>query len=223
MNEEIIDLRDCITILKKRWWIIAIITVISIITSMILSFYVMTPVYEAQTTLIVKTEKTDEKGVVSNDQVSVTEKLAVTYGEIIKSRSVLEEVIKNLKLKATYEDLLKKIDISTVNDTQIIKIIVEDKNKSNAMRIANEIPKVFTQEAIRIADANSVEVIDKAKLPVKPVKPNKKLNIIVSAVLGIILGLAIVSVIEFFDNKIKTADDATKELGLPVLGVVPKE
>lgn len=197
--------------------------VISVSISAILSFYVMEPVYEAQTTLIVKTEKSSEKEIVSNDQVSVTEKLAVTYGEIIKSRAVLEEVINNLKLKESYEDLLSKISISTVNDTQIIKVVVEDTDKMKAMSIANEIPKVFTQEAIRIADANGVEVIDKAKLPKNAIKPNKKSNIILSAILGMIIGASIVLVRELFDNKIKTPDDAAKQLGLPILGVVPKE
>lgn len=223
MDEEVIDLRDCITILKRKWWVIAIITTISVSISFILSFYVMEPVYEAQTTLIVKTEKASKKEVVSNDQVSVTEKLAVTYGEIIKSRAVLDEVIKKLDLNESYESLLNKVSISTVNDTQIIKIVVEDKNRLKAMLVANQIPKVFTEEAIRIADANSVEVIDKATAPTNPVKPNKKSNMMLAGVIGIIVGASIVLVRELFDNKIKTAEDATRELGLPVLGVVPKE
>lgn len=223
MDEEVIDLRDCITILKRKWWVIAIITTISVSISFILSFYVMEPVYEAQTTLIVKTEKASKKEVVSNDQVSVTEKLAVTYGEIIKSRAVLDEVIKKLDLNESYESLLNKVSISTVNDTQIIKIVVEDKNRLKAMLVANQIPKVFTEEAIRIADANSVEVIDKATAPTNPVKPNKKSNMMLAGVIGIIAGASIVLVGELFDNKIKTAEDATRELGLPVLGVVPKE
>ena len=223
MDEKVIDLRDCITILKKKWWVIGIITIISVFISFVLSFYVMVPVYEAQTTLIVKTEKSDETKIVSSDQVNVSEKLAVTYGEIIKSRVVLDQVIKNLSLKESYNNLLKKISISTVNDTQIIKIVVDDKDKVKAMSIANEIPKVFTKEVIRIADANGVEVIDKAKIPTNPIKPNKRANIIIAAILGIIISASIVLIREFFDNKIKTADDATKELVLPVLGVVPKE
>lgn len=223
MEEKVIDLRELITIIRKRWKFIAIITIIFVSISVILSFYVMDPVYEAQTTLIVKTEKNEGTEIVSSDQVSVSQKLAVTYGEIIKSRVVLDEVINNLKLKESYENLLNKISISTVNDTQIIKIVVEDEDKLKAMSVANEIPKVFTKEVIRIADANGVEVIDKAKEPVNPIKPNKRSNIMIAAILGIIIGSSIVLIREFFDNKIKTADDATKELGLPVLGVVPKE
>lgn len=223
MEESVIDLREIITIIRKRWKFIAIITVIFVFISAILSFYVMKPVYEAQTTLIVKTEKVDETQIVSSDQVNVSQKLAVTYGEIIKSRAVLEQVIKNLSLKESYNDLLSKITISTVNDTQIIEIVVEDEDELKAMSIANEIPKVFTTEVIRIADANGVEVIDKAKLPENPIKPNKRSNVMMAGILGIMVGVSIILIREFFDNKIKTADDAAKELGLPVLGVVPKE
>ena len=223
MEESVIDLRDIIATVMKRWKFVAIITVIFVFISAILSFFVMKPVYEAQTTLIVKTEKVAETQIISSDQVNVSQKLAITYGEIIKSRVVLEEVIKNLKLKESYSDLLGKISVSTVENTQIIEIVVEDTNNLRAMSIANEIPKVFTKEVIRIADANGVEIIDKAKVSKNPIKPNKRSNIMVAGILGVVIGVSIILIREFFDNKIKTADDATKELGLPVLGVVPKE
>ena len=223
MEESVIDLRDIIATVMKRWKFVAIITVIFVFISAILSFFVMKPVYESQTTLIVKTEKVAETQIISSDQVNVSQKLAITYGEIIKSRVVLEEVIKNLKLKESYSDLLGKISVSTVENTQIIEIVVEDTNNLRAMSIANEIPKVFTKQVIRIADANGVEIIDKAKVSKNPIKPNKRSNIMVAGILGVVIGVSIILIREFFDNKIKTADDATKELGLPVLGVVPKE
>ena len=153
----------------------------------------------------------------------VSQKLALTYGEIIKSRKVLDEVIKNLDLKESNGSLASKISVSTVTDTQIIKVSVQDTNKSNAAKIANEIPKVFAKEAIRIADANGVEVIDKAQTPVNPVSPNKKMNILIAGVLGVMIGLFIIFIIEFLNTKIKTPQDIEKELGLPLLGVIPEE
>ena len=153
----------------------------------------------------------------------VSQKLALTYGEIIKSRKVLDEVIKNLDLKESNGSLASKISVSTVTDTQIIKVSVQDTNKSNAAKIANEIPKVFAKEAIRIADANGVEVIDKAQTPVNPVSPNKKMNILIAGVLGVMIGLFIIFIIEFLNTKIKTPQDIEKELGLPLLGEIPEE
>ena len=221
--EETIDLREYFGIIKKRFWIIALITVIAAVVSGIISFFMLKPVYEAKSTLIVNTEKNEETQMITGDQFSVTQKLAVTYGEIIKSRAVLESVISNLKLDSEYEDLVEQITVSPVQDTQIISISVQDTNKQKARDIANEIPKVFTKEAKRITKANDIQVIDKAILPKDAVKPNKMMNIAIAAVLGMMIGLFIVFLIEYLDNKIKTPQDIEKHLGLSVIGVIPNE
>ena len=174
--EETIDLREYFGIIKKRFWIIALITVIAAVVSGIISFFMLKPVYEAKSTLIVNTEKNEETQMITGDQFSVTQKLAVTYGEIIKSRAVLEDVIKNLKLDNEYEELANNVTVSPVKDTQIISISVQDTNKQKARDIANEIPKVFAKEAKRITKANDIQVIDKAILPKDAVKPNKMMN-----------------------------------------------
>lgn len=223
MEEEVIDLREYLSIIKKKWFIMAILCVVCVAASTVYSFFIAKPVYQAETTLIVKTEKTEGTNTVTSDQIKTTQQLAVTYGEIIKSRKVLDDVIKNLDLDESYGQLSGKISVSTVSDTQIIKVSVQDTNKSNAAKIANEIPKVFTKEAIRVADANGVEVIDKAQTPVNPVSPNKKMNILIAGVLGVMIGLFIIFIIEFLNTKIKTPQDIEKELGLPLLGVIPEE
>ena len=221
--EETVDLREYFGIVKKRFWIIALITTIAIVVSGAISFFVLTPVYEAKSTLIVNTEKNEETEMITGDQFSVSQKLTVTYGEIIKSRSVLEAVIKNLNLDDSYEDLVNNITVSPVKDTQIISISVQDTNKEKARDIANEIPKVFKKEAKRITKANDIQVIDKAILPQNPIKPNKMMNVAIAAVLGMMIGLFIVFLIEYLDNKLKTPQDIEKHLGLSVLGVVPNE
>lgn len=223
MEEEVIDLREYLSIIKKKWFIMAILCVVCVAASTVYSFFIAKPVYQAETTLIVKTEKTEGTNTVTSDQIKTTQQLAVTYGEIIKSRKVLDDVIKNLDLDESYGQLSGKISVSTVSDTQIIKVSVQDTNKSNAAKIANEIPKVFAKEAIRIADANGVEVIDKAQTPVNPVSPNKKMNILIAGVLGVMIGLFIIFIIEFLNTKIKTPQDIENELGLPLLGVIPEE
>ena len=223
MEEEVIDLREYLSIIKKKWFIMAILCAVCVAASAVYSFFIAKPVYQAETTLIVKTEKTEGTNSLSNDQVMVSQKLALTYGEIIKSRKVLDEVIKNLDLKESNGSLASKISVSTVTDTQIIKVSVQDTDNDNAAKIANEIPTVFTEEAIRIADANGVEVIDKAQVPINPVAPNKKMNILIAGVLGIMVGLFSIFLMEFLNNKMRTPQDIDRTLGLPLLGVIPEE
>lgn len=220
--EETIDLREYLAIIKKKAWIIAAITAVTTFVSAFLSFFVLSPVYEAKTTLIVNTDQKNDD-TITGDEFSVTQRLAVTYGEIIKSRTVLEPVIKNLGLDITYEELSKMITVSPVKDTQIINISVQDTNPLKAKDIANSIPEVFTKEVKRITKANSVEVIDKAVEPLSPIKPNKLMNVLIAFVLGIMIGLFVVFLIEYMDNKMKTPQDVEKHLDLPILGVIPKE
>lgn len=222
--EETIDLREYFQIIKKRAWIIALITVLAMITSGIMSFFILSPVYEANTTLIVNTEQNKEtNNMITGDQLNVTQKLTLTYGEIIKSRAVIDTVIKKLDLDMNYDEVSKMITVSPVKDTQIMSITVQDTNPKRARDIANSIPTVFTKEVKRITKANSVEVIDKAITPENPIKPNKVMNIVIAAVLGFMIGLFIVFILEYMDNKIKTPQDIEKHLGLPILGVVPNE
>ena len=221
--EETIDLREYFAIIKKRFWIIALLAIISALISGVISFFMLNPVYEAKSTLIVNADKQAETQIVTGDQITVTQKLAVTYGEIIKSRIVLDDVIKNLKLENTYESLSGQITVSPVNDTQIISISVQDTNPQKARDMANEIPKVFEKEAKRITKANDVQVIDKAILPKNPIKPNKVMNVLIAFVLGTMIGLFVVFLIEYLDNKMKTPQDIEKHLGLSVIGVIPNE
>ena len=89
-------------IAKKKLWII---TLLAIICGLI-SIFVLDPVYEASTTLIVNKELEDEsvRGNTSDD-LNFVQKLAVTYGEIIKSRTVITSTINRLNLNSTYEEI----------------------------------------------------------------------------------------------------------------------
>ena len=222
--DETIDLRDYFEIIKKRFWIIITLTLVCALASGLINFFVLKPVYQANSSLIVNTERNESSQIITGDQFSVTQKLAVTYGEIIKSRSVLGTVIENLRLNDTYENLVKHVIVSPVKDTQIISINVQDTNPKKARDIANEIPEVFKNESKRITDkANAIQVIDKATLPKEPIKPNKVMNIIIAAVVGMMIGLFIVFLLENLDNKLKTPQDIDKYLGIQMLGVVPSE
>lgn len=216
-----IDMKEYFQIIKKRSWIIVLITFVAITVSTIISFFVLSPVYEANTTLLVNSDKPPGIDVITIDQINVSEKLAITYGEIIKSKSVLEDVAKILGLKGGYKEVEDKISASSVKETQIISISVQDTNPQRAMDIANTIPDVFTKEVKRITNANSVQVIDKAILPIRPIKPNKVMNIIISSILGIVISLFVILLLEYIDNKIKSPHDIEQCLGISLLGVVP--
>ena len=67
----------------------------------------------------------------------------------------------------------------------------------------------------------NVQIIDRAEIPTKPIKPVPVVYMTVAGILGIIIGIFIVFLIEFLDNRIKTSDDIIKYLELPIIGIIP--
>ena len=73
----------------------------------------------------------------------------------------------------------------------------------------------------RSTDTSNVRKLDDALVPVVPVSPNLRLNIMAAAVLALFLGLALVLLIVFLDRSVKTTSDAQQAVGSPVLGIIP--
>lgn len=221
--EETIDLREYFFILKKKIWLIIASALICGLISGLISFFVLKPVYQANTSLIVNKEVENQvTQMTTTDDLNYVQKLAVTYGEIIKSRTVITSTIEKLKLDMTYEELSEAISVTNVDSTQIIKISVQHNSPLIATKICNTIPEIFSKEVQRVVKASGVEVIDKAIVPENPIKPNKKMNIAIAIVLGVMASVFVIFLIEALNTKIKEPKDIEEKLGIPVYGVVPK-
>jgi len=70
--------------------------------------------------------------------------------------------------------------------------------------------------------SNNVSVLDDATIPRYPIKPRKKLNLLIGAVLGLFMGVAAAFFLDYLDNTFRTPEDVEKYLSLAVLGVIPK-
>lgn len=223
MNEETIELRELLEILLKRKLLIILMTVLCTVAGGVYSVFLITPMYNAETTMMVNGAKnmTDIASSLDIGSINLSQKLVVTYGEIVKSRIVLEQTIDSLKLDMTYGQLLRKTTAQQVGGTEILKIAVQDEDPAQAAVIANKISDVFVKEVMRILKVNNVETIDKAIPIEKPVNVKTALNIAIAMILGLMLGVFTAFVLEYMDNTIKTENDVQKHLDLPVLGLIP--
>ncbi|NWF93115.1 MAG: GumC family protein, partial [Syntrophaceae bacterium] len=70
--------------------------------------------------------------------------------------------------------------------------------------------------------ASNIQVIDQAELPTKPYKPNKQLNLLLAAVVGLFLGVGLAFFFEYLDNTVKTPEDVEQLIRLPSFGMVPE-
>ena len=69
---------------------------------------------------------------------------------------------------------------------------------------------------------SNIRVVDLAEVPIFPIKPRKKLNILLGAIFGLGLGIGLIFFLEYLDNTIKSPEDVERYLGIPLLGVLAK-
>lgn len=68
-----------------------------------------------------------------------------------------------------------------------------------------------------------VKIIESVKLPENPVSPNKKMNIAIAMLLGLMVGVGLALLLEFIDNTFKDKESLENIIGVPVLGAIPDQ
>ena len=96
-----------------------------------------------------------------------------------------------------------------------------DRLKKTSETLAMKKTETQIAKSIDLGDT-SVMVVSEASLPDSPIKPNKKLNVAIAMVLGFMVFTLLAFVLEHLDNTLKTPEDINRELGLSVIGVIPK-
>ncbi|KPU45155.1 capsular polysaccharide type 8 biosynthesis protein cap8A [Oxobacter pfennigii] len=215
------ELLEYLHIIRKRIWIIILVTLIAALASGLVSIFLLNPVYEAKATMIIgRTPNNDNERMQYND-VLMYQRLVKTYAEIIKSRLVADKALSQLKYDMTSNELQKNLTVLTKGDTQILELSVQDENPETAMMLANTIARVFEENAREMMNADDVKIMDYALMPTSPVKPRILLNIAIAAFVGLMLSLGISFLLEYLDNTIKTESDIERYLGITVLASIP--
>lgn len=204
---------------KLKYVILA--TELCIICGFIYVQFLLTPLYHSTTTLILVSDNGQQSSAVIQSEVNLNKNLVTTYSEIVKSRAVLSQVIKELKLSEDVSSLQRKIGVSSVENTEIIKIQVSDKNNENAQKIADTTAKVFMKQVKKIYNLTNVSTIDSASLEKVPYNIHLIKQLFIAAFIGFVGSSGVVFLFFYFDTTIKSSKDIEDKIGLPVVGSVP--
>lgn len=161
--------------------------------------------------------------------------LTDTHPQVKSLQGQIDEIQK--KLVAIFETSRKNLVAQEIEVNQIlnryeaaIKLLPEaERDLARLMRHTKVNADVYTfllqkSEEARIAKASTIsniDVVDPAILPMTPIKPNKKKNILLGLLVGLMLAVGLAMFQEYLDDTIKDADGARLELGMPVLAVIP--
>lgn len=219
--EETIDLREIIFLLKNNLLSIIATTLVCAILGFLVTNFLITPKYEASATMIVNSQQNQTSANLTNDMLTTAKNLVATYGIVVTSDTVLNQVISELNLNETYEQLAGEVSVTAVDSTQVMKIAVQDENPAQAKAIVAKIVEIAPAAIQDAVEAGSVKVISDARVGDAPVSPNKVTNTAVAGLVGLALSVGVIFLKEMLNNTFKTDDDIQKHLGFTVLGVIP--
>ena len=213
-NDEItIDLMDLFQVVFKKLHLVLLAGIIAALVAVLVTKLFMTPVYTSTTKMYVLS-KQDANSAVTSSDLQAGSQLTKDYMELIKSRSVMEQVISQLQLDMSVDKLSGEITVSNTADTRILSISVETESPKLAKEIADAVRESASVQITQITDADAVNMVD-------PTSPNTMKNAMLGGILGIFLALGAIVLIYILDDTIKTPDDVERYLGLTVLTSIP--
>ena len=229
MEEDTIDLLELAKALWKNILAIALVAVIVGAGAFGYTAFLVEPTYRATASLYVNNSSFSLGATnfsISTAELSASNSLVSVYLYILKSRTTMEDVIKEADLSYTPEKLSQMVSAKGINSTGAFEVTVTSSNPAEAELIANTIAKILPDRIAEIVDGSSVRIVDYAIIPSHRSGPSMVKNTAMGILAGGFLAAAVVVVRFLMDDKsklmIKSADEL-RELypDLPVLAMIP--
>jgi capsular polysaccharide biosynthesis protein len=223
-----INLKEYFMIIKKRLWLIVICVLLPTILTAMYSNKNYQPIYQASTKLIVnKTIEQDQLGNVQIDYGAIGVNIALmnTFKEIIRTPAIMDKVVQRYPdLNVSTEQLISIVNVSNLNETQVMTIVARHYSHEKAVKIANAVSDVFQMEIPKIMKVDNITILNRAKIQDNPAPVNQKSNqyIILSFVASLTVVVGIIFLLEALDDTLKTDEDIRLVLEVSALAFIPQ-
>lgn len=220
---EEIDLKELIAIFLEKKFLIITIVLIAAILGVLYTKKLIVPEYQSSTSLVlVQVNDIDSEAVksITSADLMLNTKLVDDYREIAQSKSVAERVIQNLNLDMELSTLQNSIAVSSISDTELIRITVTHTDPELACTIANEVAKAFIEKVDTIYKVSNVHVLDEASPSYTPSNIYLAKNVIIFAFAGLVIVSSYILLVNMLDTTIKADTDIERVLKVPVLASI---
>ena len=222
VNEEMeIDLLELLMVMKKHLAAILMAGIVGLVIMFAYTSFLATPLYSASSMMYVMPDNSNSMNSSTLSDMQVGQQLTSDYSSMIKSRSFMEDVIKKLNLTIDYQQLLEKVEVTNPTSSRILQVTVNDPNPQTAADIANEVASVAESKLKEITGMQAIKIYEEAAMPDRPSSPSLKKNCALGLLAGLVLAMAVITILYLLDDSIKTEDDIEKYLGMTTLAVLP--
>lgn len=218
-----IDLRDMLFACLQRWWLILICIVLAASITFVYTDNFVDPLYRAEVSFYVNnsTVATNPNYSISSSDLATSQRLVLTYVNIIKSDLVLEKVVAASGLNITAGQLRGCMTAESMDETELFKVQVTYRDPKIAQQLANTIAEVAPAEIANVMVGSATKVIDYAKIPTAPYSPNVKNNVIIGGLIGAVVAITFLVIRTLMDVRIKCEEDILMISSVPILGAIP--
>lgn len=217
--EEEISLGELFAIIKNKLVLIISLSIAGLLLSALYTFFIVTPMYESTTQLLVNRAVDENVGIQLND-INTNVRMIDTYKDIIRGPVILEDVKENLGTDLTVGEIREMINITANENSQVFSLTIASEDPIKAANIANEIASTFQNNISDIMNVENVSIISEANVNSKPVSPNIPMNLVLGLLVGMMLGMGIAFLQHFMDNTIKGPDFINEHVGWTDLGTI---
>ena len=219
-DEMEIDLLELLHVLLRKWWVIVLCALVGLGTAFGATKFLMTPQYTASSMIYILTETTS---VTSLADIQIGDSLAQDFMILGKSRPVIERVIRELDLDASYEAVANSVVFENPADSHILKISATNPDPELAADIANAVAEATRAQIADVMGTDEPNTVEEAIVPQAPSSPNVMKNTVLGGLLGAVLAVAVLIMLHLLDDTIKNEEDVKKYLQLNTLAAIPLE
>lgn len=225
MGGDPLDLRDQLRILRRTWRLALTFVVVGAMAALAATW--TTPkLYQASVRVFVATSTTIGAGQLAQGNM-FTQLRVQSYISIAQSPAVTGPVLRKLQLPLTDAQLASQITADAPQNQVLINLHVIDTNPVEAATIANAVANQFDEAVAHTEQLDTqgkpvvkLSVIQPATVPTVAIEPRGMVNLLGGIVLGLLVGIGVITVREVLDNRVKGPRDFDA-LGIPILGYVP--
>jgi capsular exopolysaccharide synthesis family protein len=136
--DNFVEVRQVLAILLRRWWILLIGALIAGVIGYSVSL-LQTPVYAATTAIYVG--RSIQSSNIERIDLQVGAQLVPTYADLVRRRPVLKGAFDTLQLEGSWRELRNRVQVSSVENTQLLEIRVTADSPEEAQMTADEIAR----------------------------------------------------------------------------------
>ena len=215
-----IDLLKLVLILWRKAWAIVLAMIVMGGIAFGVTYNFIEPTYQASVKVYVNNTNQNNSTMTQSD-VNLQRTLVQTYIVTLKSRTTLNEVIKQADLDYNFEELSGMISAEAVNSTEVFEVTVVSKDAKEAAEIANTIAEVLPSRISEIIENSSVKILDYAIINNEPISPSYVKNVAIGALAGAVVAVALIFLQFVLDNKIHSEEYLIEHYKYPILAVIP--